>query len=418
LKFAPSYQAQLVLEVFGLRVSSSHLASPSQSPSPGCRILFSPLQFTPRILSHFLVWLLGNLARATYVGSSDFMWPWSYNKCDKSTMLSQELTACNKVNHYGMHPYQGRGAPEIDLLEAMGGPSGKIPHTPIQRPYFSTSLQIAPGFRNKRPVMGQQPVEGHWYTGMEYGNETKTALNPFFYGVTLVHKPQSYTYQADALSANTQINESHFDHFHTYRLEWEPSDVDGKGGYINWHMDGKFLYGFNADVLNAAGSMIPNEPMYLILNTAVSSNWGFPKPCPSDCDCTCYQCGKAGCECGLPDDFCSNIPASFEIDYVRVYQAVDEEKHKVGCSTESHPTALFIKGHKELYMTDTDKEMLLPVQKGGAACNSDVDCNFQGQCSGRKICECYDKFTGPQCLSHEGFNEKPGPSLESAIERK
>ncbi|CAM9731741.1 unnamed protein product [Choristocarpus tenellus] len=31
------------------------------------------------------IWLMGNLARATYVDSSDFVWPWSYNQCDRST---------------------------------------------------------------------------------------------------------------------------------------------------------------------------------------------------------------------------------------------------------------------------------------------------------------------------------------------
>jgi hypothetical protein len=70
-------------------------------------------------------------------------------------------------------------------LEAMGGPAGKLPYTPIQRPYFSTSLQIAPGIRNYRPEVGHLPVEGHWYTGMEYSEDANnTGLNPFFYGVT------------------------------------------------------------------------------------------------------------------------------------------------------------------------------------------------------------------------------------------
>lgn len=364
------------------------------------------------------LWLLGNLARATYVGSSDYMWPWSYNTCDKLNMASQEISSCNKINHYGLHSYQGRGAPEIDLLEAMGGPAGKIPNTPIQRPYISSSLQVAPGVRNKRPVMGDQPVEGHWYTGMTYGNQTKTALNPFFYGVTLVHKPKSYTYQADALSANTQIDSSYFDDFHKYRLEWEPSDLEGKGGYIKWFFDDMFVYGIDSSVLNFTGSMIPNEPMYIILNTAVSSNWGFPKPCPADCDCTCFQCGKPDCECGLPDNFCSNIPASFEIDYVRVYQAVGDDNHKIGCSTESHPTAQFIKGHKERYKTENDKDVLLPIQKGGGPCRNIADCGFRGECSPQSSCVCYDKFTGPTCLANEGFNDQPDPQVENPIQLK
>lgn len=86
--------------------------------------------------------MLGNLARATYVGSSDWVWPFSYDKCDQSKTKQQEINACRKISHYGMKPGIGRGAPEIDILEAMGGEAGHLPSTPIQRPYFSSSLQV------------------------------------------------------------------------------------------------------------------------------------------------------------------------------------------------------------------------------------------------------------------------------------
>jgi beta-glucan synthesis-associated protein KRE6 len=63
----------------------------------------------------------GNLARATYTDSSDYQWPWSYSQCDRSEhpdfQLQQEVSACNVINHYGLHSHQGRGAPEIDILE-------------------------------------------------------------------------------------------------------------------------------------------------------------------------------------------------------------------------------------------------------------------------------------------------------------
>jgi len=105
----------------------------------------------------FLVWMLGNLARATYVGSSDFMWPFSYSKCNQATRTSQEINACSKVNHFGLDPYRGRGAPEIDLIESMQGEAGKLPNTFVQRPYQSASLQVAPGIEIDRPVMGKRP---------------------------------------------------------------------------------------------------------------------------------------------------------------------------------------------------------------------------------------------------------------------
>jgi hypothetical protein len=53
------------------------------------------------------MWLLGNMARATYVGSSNNVWPWSYNSCAKGAQSQQRFSACNRVNHYDLHPYQG-----------------------------------------------------------------------------------------------------------------------------------------------------------------------------------------------------------------------------------------------------------------------------------------------------------------------
>ena len=100
---------------------------------------------------------MGNLARATYVGSSDFVWPFSYNKCDSNTRQSQEINACKLVNHFGMDEYTGRGSPEIDVIEAMQGESGKLPNTFIQRPYQSASLQVAPGIEIDRPELGHRP---------------------------------------------------------------------------------------------------------------------------------------------------------------------------------------------------------------------------------------------------------------------
>jgi len=50
-----------------------------------------------------------------------------------------------QVNHYNLHPYQGRGAPEIDILEAMAGVDEELPATTIRRPYISSSLQVGPG---------------------------------------------------------------------------------------------------------------------------------------------------------------------------------------------------------------------------------------------------------------------------------
>lgn len=372
----------------------------------------------PKVGGHWpALWLLGNLARATYVGSSDWVWPFSYDKCDQSKTKQQEINACRKTSHFGMPHGTGRGAPEIDILEAMGGESGPLPNTPIERPYFSSSLQVAPGISKNRPVLMHQPKSGHWYEGLEYGNKSTTSLNPFFYGVTLVHKPKDYTYQSDAISANTGIDESFFKKENIYRIEWEPSDVNGNGGYVRWYVNGNFLFGINGDSLNITGASIPREPMYLIMNTAVASSWGFPVPCPEGCDCSCFECGNPDCDCAIPTGYCSNFPAHFEIGYVRIWQAVGDDNQQVGCSTKDRPTDLFIKGHKKRYMDDGQKEPLMVVQYGGAKCDSDLDCggSKHGTCSSSAACICKKGFAGSTCLAHNGFDNDPFKSIDNSL---
>jgi hypothetical protein len=332
--------------------------------------------------------------------------------------MSQEINACTKLNHYGMAPYQGRGAPEIDVIEAMQGDAEKLPSTDILRPYQSASFQVAPGIARDRPVLGLKPKEGHWYNGMEYNHDnlTKSELNPFFYGVTLVHQPKSYTYQADALSANLGLNTSHYIKQHVYRVEWEPPNEDGSGGYIRWYTDDVFVYGISGSNLNITGSEIPSEAMYLLMNTAVASSWGFPAPCPEGCSCECFECGNPDCACALPTGYCENFPAFFDIEYVRVFQAVGEEKHTLGCSPAKRPTKLFIKGHQKRYMEQGDKAPLQPVISGGAECTKSKDCggHSNGECSPVGFCVCREEFTGPTCLAHAGSYENESITEEDA----
>ncbi|KAE9333327.1 hypothetical protein PF008_g14499 [Phytophthora fragariae] len=78
------------------------------------------------------IWLMGNLGRALFSQSTSRMWPWSYNECNEKLSSSQRISACDGSPGHGLNPHQGRGAPEIDLLEG-GGIA------------ISTSIQIAPG---------------------------------------------------------------------------------------------------------------------------------------------------------------------------------------------------------------------------------------------------------------------------------
>lgn len=190
-------------------------------------------------------------------------------------------------------------------------------------------------------------------------------------------------------------------------MEWEPPHTNGTGGYIRWYLDDEFIYGIRGKVLELTKTEIPSEPMYLIMNTAVASSWGFPKPCPDGCDCSCYQCGNSECTCGLPEGFCDNFPSTFQIDYVRVYQA---KNHILGCSTADRPTEKYIKGHKEDYVDkfEGQKEPLLAIQCGGGYCVDDADCgsSTKGMCDNNK-CVCSEGFTGPKCLSSDGYDDNP-----------
>ena len=345
------------------------------------------------------MWLLGNLARATYVGSSNNVWPWSYDSCNYNLIKEQAISACNVVNHYGLHSKQGRGAPEIDILEAMPGKE-KLINTPINKPYFSTSLQVAPGYPDFRPNVAEVPPKDLWYGhDIEYADGNETALNIFFYGMHLAGQTPDMSYLADAISANTNLYETHFEDFHKYRLEWIP----GPDGYIKWYLDDNFLYSINANALNLTGAIIPEEPMYLILNTAISSTWGFPQPCPEGCACDCFDARKVECGCGIPDRMIENFPAEFLIDYVRVYQADGDGSQIVGCSTEAHPSRKFIEGHLQNYMSKGEKQPLQPIEIGGGSCKENEDCSY-GNCTNHK-CICNEGYTGPTCKASVAFDD-------------
>ncbi|RLN71056.1 hypothetical protein BBJ28_00006939 [Nothophytophthora sp. Chile5] len=80
------------------------------------------------------IWMMGNLGRAIFSASTNRMWPFSYNKCEPDLFdpSNQRISACDDSPGYGLNANQGRGAPEIDVLEG-GGLA------------ISSSLQIAPG---------------------------------------------------------------------------------------------------------------------------------------------------------------------------------------------------------------------------------------------------------------------------------
>lgn len=379
------------------------------------------------------VWMLGNLGRATYEGSTNNLWPWSYDKCDRKKQESQVISGCNKANHFGLNKEQGRGATEIDVIELMGGDSKgvNLPATypPITLPYVDMTLQVAPGIPDNRPQSGSQPVRKidmthsgyatsiaeNWYDNLTVAGNT--SLNPFFYGtylgVTKANEPvtrnKNQVFQADAVGAMKQLVPEHFKTPHTFRVEWQP----GRGGSLDWftksykkvdengttfHMEGdgkgqdwEHSLSIPDFALDAAmGSKIPEEPSYVIFNTAISSTWAFPYDVPDWCP-KCYDCDDPKCTCSFNPGFCNMMKTgkvALKIDAVRVYQSKNHDAHggqphSVGCDPPGFPTKEYIKGYEYRYMRPMpfsvdDKHPLRKVKNGGGMCLNDEHCGGGG----------------------------------------
>ena len=376
-------------------------------------------------------WMLGNLGRATYEKSTNLVWPWSYPQCDRRLQDAQEISGCAETDHFALHRRQGRGATEIDIIEAMPGRDLKnLPNTDTKRPYVSTSLQIAPGVSGLRPQNGAKPGGMQtWYEGLEYGRNS--SMNVYFYGTLMqptskfevAGRTKSQAYQTDAISAISGVTPSHFDALHKYRLEWQP----GKEGYLKWYIDDDLMHSIDGKSLGLMGSEIPREPSYLIVNTAVSSTWGFPMPCPSGCDCSCFDCKREECLCAMPEGFCDSVErgdAHFLLDYVRVYQDRKDPLHSETCDPEGYPTRRFIDAHASRYIGPNDKlhwgKALRPVQRGGGSCHQDADCG-NGACvapsplqalrrlSLSRVCACAPGRTGPRCRSFDAKDDVEEP---------
>eukprot|EP00547_Thalassionema_nitzschioides_P004373 CAMPEP_0194199366 /NCGR_PEP_ID=MMETSP0156-20130528/412_1 /TAXON_ID=33649 /ORGANISM="Thalassionema nitzschioides, Strain L26-B" /LENGTH=684 /DNA_ID=CAMNT_0038924251 /DNA_START=70 /DNA_END=2127 /DNA_ORIENTATION=- len=373
------------------------------------------------------VWMLGNLGRATYEASTNNIWPWSFDTCDRKLQDKQTISACNEHNHFGMHPRQGRGATEIDIVEVMTGDSGgpfDQTDPPVELPYADFTLQVAPGIVKNRPQSGSLParkdtVNDHgqlqfkaqtWYDGLVLkGN---TSINPFFYGTYLdetkpgepVTRTKEQAFQADAVGVVHQLTPAHFNRTHTFRVEWQP----GRGGRLDWFVKAHKIKTVNGtssmegdglgdqwtkaftlkdeSLDNLMGSKIPIEPSYLIMNVAISSTWGFPYDVPKWC-AKCFDCNDPKCSCAFHPGFCNMLQSgdtAMYLDHIRVYQSNDPSahvggNHTLGCDPPEYPTKEWIEGHEYRYMRNPpfvyeDKKPLRKVQRGGGVCKHDADC--------------------------------------------
>ncbi|KAK2077814.1 hypothetical protein QBZ16_004662 [Prototheca wickerhamii] len=281
------------------------------------------------------IWLLGNLGRAGYMASTQGFWPYSYDVCDAaagmvdwSSLPGQRVPACADApgfnrTRYGFAQGLGRGSPEIDLFEmsvpsSLDGVKGTAAahsgaYTP---PYVSQTLQMGP----IQPPGTAFMTSGVSYPGADATFATKR--NPW----SGVYSRPGNTYQ-DSFSAVSYIDTSYFSTYHKFGLYWSP------GSFLRWYIDDKAVFEITeaalAAVSNATGAgvgqrNIPVEAMYLVMNLGMSNDFT-----PVDL----YN---------LP------FPSTFNIDYVRVYQAPNAIN--VGCSPDAYPTQQWLACNRDKYI--------------------------------------------------------------------
>ncbi|KAM0755637.1 glycoside hydrolase family 16 protein [Meredithblackwellia eburnea MCA 4105] len=282
------------------------------------------------------VWAMGNLGRAGYGSTTDGTWPYTYNTCDLGTLPNQtnvagtgpaaalpqaagglplsylpgqRLSACTCAGeeHPGPNPSVGRGAPEIDVLEAgIGYRNG------ANEGAVSQSAQFAPF--DAQYLFNDQAPATTVYDAVE------TQMNSYKGGV----------YQ-EATSAFTYVPTTAYEGvanptYSTFGWEAWP---DPANGFITWQVNGKPSWQVTSATVapNAAAGIgqrtISNEPMYLIMNLAIADSFQTVQ----------YS--------QLP------FPAHMRVDYVRVYQRTDA--NNIGCDPPEMPTAQYIQDHLPAY---------------------------------------------------------------------
>lgn len=266
------------------------------------------------------LWTMGNLGRPGYLATTDGVWPYSYDSCDAgitpnqsspdgiSYLPGQRLNKCTCSGESHPNPGVGRGAPEIDLIEAeiMVDSKNIKPNNGVA----SQSLQLAPMDIWYMPD----------YDFIEIYNYSVTTMNTYTGG----------PFQ-QAFSATTTLNRTWYEkgnayehNFQVYGYEYLNDDDDG---YLRWYVGRDPTLTVYPTALHPSGNIgwrkLSKEPMSIIMNLGVSNNWAY------------IDWGEI------------SFPATFRIDYVRIYQPLDAIN--TGCDPEDYPTYDYIQQHLNIY---------------------------------------------------------------------
>lgn len=260
------------------------------------------------------VWSMGNLGRPGYLATTDGLWPYTYNECDSgitpnqsmtdgtSKLPGQRLPSCTCPGADHPTPGQGRGAPEIDIVEVAADYGNMGWATATQ------SYQVA-------------PFDIWYYPNYEYFYTPD-------YNLSFVNSYTGGPYQ-QAVSTTTVLNNDWFDGkaYQRYSYEYEPGSDEHS--YIAWAVGDEIMAGFDARAIGPNGNVgqriISEEPMSMVLNLGISDAW------------TTIDWAKLA----------GHFPTIMRIDYVRVYQREGEES--ITCDPPGFETTEYIAKHPEAY---------------------------------------------------------------------
>ena len=268
------------------------------------------------------IWTMGNLGRPGFLASTQGVWPYSYQSCDAgitpnqsahdgiSYLPGQRLSSCTCKGEDHPSPGHGRGAPEIDVIEGTVNDKKQLDgHEIPASGVASQSLQVA-------------PMDIWWMVDYDFIEITDLK-------VTQMNTWNGGPFQ-QAVSGTTYLNPAWYDQskeraFQRYGLEVNNNETDG---YISWYVGDKPSYTMYAGALAPNGNVdqrtISKEPMSIVMNLGISSNWVYI-------------------------DYADLVfPTVQEIDYVRIYQ--EEGRGSLTCDPPGYETTGYIQDHIKAYL--------------------------------------------------------------------
>ncbi|KAF8322566.1 glycoside hydrolase family 16 protein [Clavulina sp. PMI_390] len=285
-------------------------------------------------------WFMGNLGRPGYESTGDGLWPYSYDSCDVGTLPNQTDSSGNPsiVTTAGGNPKYNNNLSWLpgQRLSACTCPGEDHPGPDINNPIGRSSpeIDIFEGQKNKVAFGGRvtQSVQMAPFSNQYYFPNTSADVTIYNSNSTSLNTYRGSALQ-QAVSALTNLNSTTYAEngadFTTFGVEYWSNPSNRDEGFITWVAGGPVFTidnnVFTGDpTVNISARLIPEEPMSIILNLAVSES---------------FQ---------TVDSAAMTFPSELRFDYVRVWQRKGIS-NGVGCDPPNRPTAKYINDHLDAY---------------------------------------------------------------------